>query len=318
MQAYIIRRLLLVIPTLILITIIVFSLIRVIPGDLIELMMDEQSEYTPTPMDREEFMKGLGLETLIYVLYVRWVGSLLQVDLGKSLWSERRVIDEMKRRLPVSIELGLLAIIISQLVAIPVGVFSAIRQDTPSDYVGRTLAISFLCIPNFWLGLLVMLYPAKWWGWVPPVQYVPLLDDPIGNFGQFLIPAVILGLSSSGTTMRIMRTMTLEVLRQDYIRTAWAKGLKERVVITRHALKNALIPVVTIIGLQIPLLIGGTVILEDIFNLPGMGRLILYSLNQRDFTMLSGVNLFIAVFVLFNNLIIDISYSYLDPRIRYK
>jgi len=298
------------------VTIIVFLLSRLIPGSIVDLMLDQQ-EWT-YDVSREDIEASLGLDVPLHVQYGRWMGKILRGDFGTSLWSTRRVVDEMRDRLPVSIELGILAIIIGQTVAIPVGIFSAIRQDRANDYIGRTMAILFLCVPNFWLGTMVMVYPALWWGWSPAMKYIPFVKDPLANLGMFIIPAAIMGLSSSGTVMRMTRTMMLEVLRQDYVRTAWAKGLRERLVIMRHALKNALIPVVTIVGMGIPVLIGGTVIMEQIFNLPGMGRLMIEALNTRDYTMLSGVNLFIAAFVILNNLGVDLSYAYLDPRIRYR
>ena len=203
--------------------------------------------------------------------------------------------DTIIGRLPVTIELGVLAILIGLLIALPVGIYSAIRQDTATDYVGRSAAILGLATPNFWLGIMVMIYPAIWWGWSPSMEWVSLFtEDPLGNLGMFIIPSLILGTASAAATMRMTRTMMLEVLRQDYIRTAWAKGLKERVVIMRHAVKNALIPVVTVIGMQLPILVGGAVIMENIFNLPGLGRLMVNALDQRDYPMVSGINLVFA------------------------
>ena len=211
-----------------------------------------------------------------------------------------------------------MAILIGLLIALPVGIYSAIRQDTAADYAGRSIAIIGLATPNFWLGFMVMIYPAIWWGWAPPLELVPLTEDPLGNLAVFLIPSLILGTASAAATMRMMRTMMLEVLRQDYIRTAWSKGLKERAVVIRHTIKNALIPVVTLIGLQLPILVGGAVIMENIFNLPGIGRLLVNALNDRDYPMVSGVNLFFATGVVLLNLLIDLIYPYLDPRVRYE
>ena len=210
-----------------------------------------------------------------------------------------------------------MAIVIGLVIALPVGIYSAIRQDTAADYLGRSFAILGLATPNFWLGLMVVLYPAIWWGWSPSMELIPLAEDPLGNLGMFLIPSLILGTASAAATMRMTRTMMLEVLRQDYIRTAWAKGLRERVVVMRHAVKNALIPVVTLIGLQLPILIGGSVIMENIFNLPGLGRLMVVALENRDYPVVSGVNLFFAAAVVLFNLLIDLLYSYLDPRVRH-
>ena len=219
--------------------------------------------------------------------------------------------------MPVTIELGVLAIVIGLLIALPVGIYSAIRQDTAADYAGRSIAIIGLATPNFWLAIMVMIYPAIWWGWSPPLELIPFTEDPLGNLGVFLIPSLILGTASAAATMRMTRTMMLEVLRQDYIRTAWSKGLSERVVVMRHAVKNALIPVVTLIGLQLPILVGGSVIMENIFNLPGLGRLLLESLIARDYPVVSGINLVFATMVVGVNLMIDLIYPFLDPRVRY-
>ena len=210
-----------------------------------------------------------------------------------------------------------MAIVIGLVIALPVGIYSAIRQDTAADYVGRTTGIIGMSVPNFWLAIMVMIYPVIWWGWSPPLEWIPFTEDPLGSLKGLFIPSLILGTGMSAGTMRLTRTTMLEVLRQDYIRTAWSKGLNERVVVVRHAVKNALIPVVTMIGMQLPLLVGGSVIIENIFNLPGVGRLFLTALIDRDYPMVSGVNLFLATVVVGANLIIDLIYPYLDPRVRY-
>ena len=204
------------------------------------------------------------------------------------------------------------------MIALPVGIYSAIRQDTAVDYAGRSIAILGLATPNFWLALMVMIYPAVWWGWSPPMRLITFSEDPLGNLGMFLIPSLILGTYLAAATMRMTRTMMLEVLRQDYIRTAWSKGLKERVVVVRHAVKNVLIPVVTMVGLQLPILVGGAVIIENIFNLPGLGRLMLVALNDRDFPVVAGINLVFGTAVMGINLMIDLVYAVLDPRVRYQ
>ena len=245
--------------------------------------------------------------------------GLLQGTLGQSLLrGQEAVEDRIFGRLPVTIELGVMAIVIGFVIALPVGIYSAIRQDTAVDYAGRSIAVIGLATPNFWLGMMVMIFPALWWGWSPPMELVSFTEDPLGNLGVFLIPSLILGTAMAAATMRMTRTMMLEVLRQDYIRTAWSKGLKEKVVVIRHALKNALIPVVTLIGLQLPILVGGAVIMENIFNLPGLGRLLLNALNDRDYPMVSGINLVFATGVVGINLFIDLFYAFLDPRVRYE
>ena len=331
MRAYIIRRLLLIIPTMFILTILVFLSVRFIPGDTIEAMLGKWDLWVE--VDREALERMLGLDVPVHVQYGRWIGvfptpdwvtgeshfkGLLQGSLGHSLVSSRLPVEEkIIGRLPVTIELGVLAIVIGLVIALPVGIYSAIRQDTAADYAGRSIAIIGLATPNFWLGIMVMIYPAIWWGWSPPMEVIPFTEDPLGNLGILIIPSLILGTAMAAATMRMTRTMMLEVLRQDYIRTAWSKGLNERVVVLRHAVKNALIPVVTLIGLQLPLLIGGAVIMEHIFNLPGLGRLMVLALEDRDYPVISGVNLFFATAVVGINLMIDLIYPYLDPRVRY-
>ncbi|MDE0023845.1 MAG: ABC transporter permease [Spirochaetaceae bacterium] len=319
MRAYIIRRLLLMIPTLFILTVLVFLAVRFIPGDIIDLMLGQMQYQYDDTFDREALERMLGLDLPVYVQYGRWLGDiLLRGTLGASMVGVIPIEERIMARLPVTIELGVLAIVIGLVIAIPVGIYSAIRQDTAADYTGRAAAIIGLATPNFWLALMVMIYPSIWWGWVPPMKWVPFAEDPLGNLRVFIIPSLILGTAGAAGTMRLMRTTMLEVLRQDYVRTAWAKGLKERTVIVGHALKNALIPVVTLIGLQLPLLVGGSVIIENIFNLPGLGRLFLNALNSRDYPVVSGLNLVFGVAVLGSNLLVDLIYPYLDPRVRYQ
>ena len=332
MRAYITRRLLLIIPTVFLLSIIVFLSVRFIPGDVIDVIVG-RIETSYATVDREALERRLGLDVPVHVQYGRWIGVLptpdwvtgeshfngiLQGTLGESLLGDFAVEERILDRLPVTVELGVMAIVIGLLIALPVGVYSAIRQDTAADYLGRSIAIIGLATSNFWLGIMVMIFPAIWWSWSPPMTWIPFTEDPLGNLGVFIIPSLILGTAMSAATMRMTRTMMLEVLRQDYIRTAWSKGLKERVVIIRHAIKNALIPVVTLVGMQLPILVGGSVIMENIFNLPGLGRLFLHALNRRDYPVVSGVNLFFATMVIGVNLMIDLIYPYLDPRVRYK
>ena len=319
MRAYIIRRLLLMIPTLLLVSILVFLLIRFIPGDVIDGMF--ASSYRGGSAEtRAELERVLGLDVPAHVQYARWIGDMvLHGTLGKSLLGSAITVEEqILRRVPVTLELGLLAIAIGLVIALPVGIYSAIRRNTLADYAGRTVAVVGLATPNFWLGLLVIVFPAIWWNWTPPIRMIALSDDLLGNLGVFIIPSLILGTYFAAATMRMTRTMMLEVLRQDYVRTAWSKGLRERVVVVRHAIKNALIPVITLTGLQLPVLIGGSVIMENIFNLPGIGRLLLDALLDRDYPMVSGVNLVFAVGVVVINLVVDLLYAFLDPRVRYR
>ena len=318
MRAYIIRRLLLIVPTLFILSVLVFLSVRFLPGDAIDAMLG-RFELQAAEVDREALEHMLGLDVPVHVQYARWIGGILRHgSLGHSLLGSRGAVEEkIVDRLPVTIELGVLAILIGLAIALPVGIYSAMRQDTAADYVGRSVAIIGLATPNFWLATMVVLYPSLWWAWSPPIQWVPFTEDPLENLGVLILPSVILGTALAAATMRMTRTMMLEVLRQDFIRTAWAKGLRERVVVMRHAVKNALIPVVTLIGLQLPILIGGSVIMENIFNLPGLGRLMLVALEDRDYPVVSGVNLVFATAVVLFNLLIDLLYSWLDPRVRY-
>ncbi len=318
MQAYIVRRLLALIPTLFFASVIVFVTVRMIPGDVIDLMLS-QNDIAASKMGREQLEKALGFDTPMWIQYGKWVGNiLLHGDFGKSLWQNTPVGEYLTARLPITFELGLMALIVGLLVAIPIGVYSAVRQDTPGDYVARSFSILMLAVPSFWLGTMVMVFPSIWWGWSPEMKFVPFSENPLQNLSQMIIPAIILGCSLSAITMRLTRTMMLEVLRQDYIRTAWAKGLGENLVVSRHALRNALIPVVTLIGLQAPLLIGGAVIMEQIFVIPGMGLLLLDAVSQRDYPVITGVFLIVGVAVMVINLIVDLSYGLLDPKVRYR
>jgi peptide/nickel transport system permease protein len=312
-RKYLLRRLLVAIPSLLIASFIVFSLPRMIPGDVVQLMLEEKAYGK----DLEDLRAKLGLNRPIYVQYFEWAGRVLRGDLGESLWTKRPVLEELERRLPISLELGLLALLFALLMATPVGVIAAIRQDTLGDYAARSMAILGLSVPGFWIATLVVLLPAIWWGWSPPIQFTELSKNAWAHFAQFLLPAAILALASAAAIMRLTRAMLLDVLRQDYVRTAWAKGLRERVVVLKHSLKNAVIPVVTVLGLQIAQILGGTVIFEQIFGLPGMGRFLFDAINQRDYPVIQGINLLIVSVVVIMNLLVDATYALLDPRIRY-
>ena len=293
---------------------IVFSLTRLIPGDVVVLMFEEKA-YAK---DLDALRAKLGLDKPLYVQYVTWLAKVVQGDLGESLWTKRPVLEEMVRRLPVSAELGALAIVVALLLALPIGVLSAIRQDTMQDYSARSLAIIGLSVPAFWKATLVIVLPSIWFGWAPPLQFTPYAQNPWQHLSQFIAPAIILGIASGASIMRLTRALMLEVLRQDYIRTAWSKGLRERRVVLKHAFKNAIIPVVTIVGIQIGQIASGTVIMETIFGLPGMGRFLVDAIYQRDYPVVQGVNLLIASIIVCVNLLVDMTYAYLDPRIRYQ
>lgn len=303
------------IPTLIGISIVVFLMVRFIPGDVVDTIL---GEYGAADQElREKLREEYNLNDSVVTQYGSWISDVVRGDLGDSIVSGRSVSGELRQRSVPSIELAVLTLILGIIIAIPIGIVSATRQDTWLDYIARSGAIGFLAVPSFWLGTLIVTLPSRWWGWTPPLEYRDFADDPVRNIYILIIPASILALAFAGTVMRLMRAQMLEVLNQDYIRTAWSKGLRERTVITRHALKNALIPVVTVIGLQIPVLVGGLVIVEQIFGIPGIGSYLFQSIGARDYPIVQGVNLAVAVVVLLSNLAVDVTYAYLDPRIRY-
>lgn len=314
MQRYILRRLLLTIPALLGVTILVSAMVRLLPGDAVALMLQEYNSYA---QDAEDLRARLGLNKPFHVQYLDWIGGIARGDLGNSLRDQTPIRDELATRLPVTLELGLLGLLISLLIAIPLGVYSAVRQDTISDYLARSGAIAMLAIPGFWFGTLAITLPSLWFKWTPPLRYTRLSEDPGKNLGQMILPAVILGIGLSGSLMRLTRAQMLEVLRQDYIRTSRAKGLNERATIFRHALRNAIIPIITLLGLQMAVLIGGAVVLESIFVLPGMGRYLLESLNSRDYPVVQAIVLIFASMIIMVNLVVDLMYAWLDPRIRY-
>jgi len=313
LRKYVLRRLLVASASLAIASLAVFSLPRLIPGDAVQLMLDERAYGK----DLEDLRAKLGLDQPIYLQYFEWLGRVVRGQLGESLWTRRPVIDELARRLPVSLELGLMALCFSISIALPVGIVAAVRQDSFADYVTRSLAILGLSVPGFWIATLAVLLPAIWWGWSPPIQFTEFSVNPWAHVSQFVLPAVILGVASAAAIMRLTRAMLLDVLRQDYVRTAWAKGVSERCVVLKHSLKNALIPVVTVLGIQVAQILGGTVIFETIFGLPGMGRFLFDAINQRDYPVIQGINLLIVSVVVVMNLTVDAFYAYLDPRIRY-
>jgi peptide/nickel transport system permease protein len=314
MSTYILRRLALFVPTLIGVSVVVFVLVRLLPGDATTMLLQDAKS---SAADEAALKHQLGLDQPLVVQYVSWVGTLARGDLGRSFKSRNPVADELGGRIPVTVELGIMALVIAICIAIPIGVISAARQDTWADYVSRSTAIGLLAIPGFWLGTLVVTLPSVWWGWTPPLRYTRLFDDPSKNLAQVIIPALILGLGLSGGLMRLIRTQMLEVLRQDFVRTAAAKGLAEHSIVVRHALKNAFIPALTVLGLQVSLLISGTVVLESIFVLPGMGRYLLESVQARDYPAVQGLNLLFATVIIVSNLMVDLLYGWLDPRVRY-
>jgi peptide/nickel transport system permease protein len=315
MRQYVLRRIALAIPTLVLVSVIVFAIMRLMPGDVV-IRMVEGHAYAPTV---EALRKELGLDRPAYLQYAEWVGGILfRGDFGNSYWTRQPIWDEFISRFPVTLGLAALTILSSVVIGVLVGIVSAVRQDTASDYVGRILAILALSIPYFGLAVLVVVLPSIYFKWTPVYTYVPFTTDPLQNLKIMLVPALVFGVTRAGPIMRIMRSALLEVLRQDYIRTAWSKGLPERAIVLRHALKNAMIPVVSLIGLQMPLYIGGSVIIEAIFRLPGVGLFFFEALTRLDYPVVQSVNLIVAAMVVGLNLVIDLSYAFLDPRIRYR
>lgn len=314
MSQYLAKRVLFAIGVLFVISIVVFTAVRMVPGDVcaIVLASPDVDEQQCTAIEQE-----LGLDEPVVTQYLKWMGGILTGDWGTALISKRDVWGEIKTRIPLTIELTLLSTLFALVLAIPMGVFSAIRQDTVTDYLLRFLAIGWLSIPAFWLGTMLVVFPSNWWGYTPPVGYVDIWDDPLKNLEQLYLPAIALGIGLSASLARVTRSSMLEVLRQDYVRTARAKGLNERMVVMRHGLRNAMIPVVTLFGLQFGVLLGGTVVLESIFSLPGLGALTLGAVTIKDYPQIQGLVLFFAIVLVSINLVVDMSYAWFDPRIRY-
>ena len=313
MRNYVLRRLLVAVPSLLVASLIVFTLPRLIPGDVVQLMLEEKAYGK----DLEELRAKLGLDRSIPVQYATWLGEVTRGNLGDSLWTRQPVLTELSRRLPVTLTLGAMALMVAILIGVPIGVVSAARPDGMLDFITRSGAILGLSIPAFVQAIVVILVPAIWWGWTPMIRFVEFSKDPLTYLLQFVLPAVILGIASAAAIMRLTRGMLLEVLRQDYVRTAWAKGVGERVIVLKHALKNAIIPVITVLGLQVAQIAGGAVIIETIFSLPGMGQLLVESILQRDYPVIQGINLLVVTIIVVTNLGVDLMYAVIDPRIRY-
>lgn len=320
MARYILTRMVSVVPVVLVVSLIVFTLIRVAPGDVVELMMEGMAtggslgsaEKTAARLRAE-----LGLDKPIYVQYFVYLGDVLHGDFGNSVWTGRPALGEIRKALPVTVELTVMSMAIAVLIAVPLGTVSAVRQDTWIDYVARIGAIVGLSLPTFWTGTLIVVFLALLWGYAVPLHYATLVENPWSNLQKMALPSVVLGIGLAGSLARMVRSALLEVLRQEYVRTALGKGLTEWVVVVRHAMKNALIPVVTIMGLQLGTLLGGTVIVETIFSVPGIGSLTVSAIQRRDFTQLQANVLFFATLLLLMNLSVDLLYSWLDPRIKY-
>ncbi|GBD11367.1 Glutathione transport system permease protein GsiC [bacterium HR23] len=315
MRDYLIRRFLLLIFTVWGVSVVIFLIMRVVPGDPIMALMGEGGA---TKEQIAKIRRDLGLDRPLAVQYFDWLWDTLRLDLGKSLWKGTDITWELKTRLPVTLELAVMSLLLVVIIAMVSGVLSALRQDTWVDYFFRVFTIGGLALPAFWVGILVILALALWFNWLPTIQYVPFFENPRENLIQFIFPAVVIGWRGAAVTGRMVRSSMLEVLREDYIRTARAKGLAERVVVLRHALKNASLPVVTVLGIEATLLLGGVVVIEQVFSLPGLGRALVQSIYYRDYPMVQFLVTFFAVVTVVINLLVDITYGWLDPRIRYE
>jgi peptide/nickel transport system permease protein len=311
---YILRRLLLLVPTLIGMSLLIFIMLRLLPGDVVDIMTGGD---TPASAEQKRALReSFGLDKPLPVQYVDWIAGMAQGDLGKSLRTRESVTGILVRSLPVTLELALLAVLMATVTAIPLGVLSATRPDASVDYWSRIAGLIGLSLPNFWLATLVLLFTSLWFQWVPPVNYISPLTNPLGNLAQMAIPAAAIALHLMAIVMRMTRTMMLEVLRQDYVRTARAKGAGERLVVYRHALRNALIPVVSVIGFQVGALMGGSAIVEVIFGLNGIGNTLVQGIFNRDYPLIQASALFLATIFVVVNLCVDVIYGYLDPRVK--
>ena len=314
MRQFIVVRLISMVFTLFGLSVFVFLLARLIPGDVVQVSL-EQAERTPEMV--QELRSFFGLDQPLHVQYWNWLSGVLQGDLGTSWRSGNSVMGLILDRLSVTAELTVLAMVVSTGLGVPLGILAATRQNSPMDYLVRVMSMFSLSIPEFWQGIMLILVLSITLGWIPSLEYVDFWNDPATNLSIMILPAISVGTVASANIVRMTRATMLEELRQDYVRTARAKGLHDRVVIYSHALKNTLIPVVTIAGLQIGYLMGGIVVMEAVFTLPGVGRLMLLAISQRDYPLIQGVVLFIATIFVFSNLLVDVLYAYVNPRIRY-
>ena len=314
MRRYIVGRLLLMIPTFIGVAILTFVIMRAVPGDIVALRY-AGSSVPQDVIDQERHI--LGLDKPMWAQFVDWMTSISHLDLGQSLWTGHSVIDEVQVRVPLSIELAVLATLFAVALAIPLGVVAAVKQDTWIDYAIRVFSIGGLAMPSFWIGIMMVLVTLTLWGWAPPVVFTPLFEDPIANLAGLILPAIAVGYRYSAVSMRMTRSTVLEVLREDYVRTARAKGLRETLVVVRHALRNALLPVVTVVSLEFAFLIGGLVVTEQVFNLNGIGKLLVDAVAHRDYPLIQALVLLLAAVFVIVNFVVDMIYVVLDPRIRY-
>ena len=317
MLSYLVNRLLLVIPTLAGVAVLIFFLLRVVPGDIVEVKLRGDGG-NPTQEVVEAERKRLGLDRPMYQQFADWMVGLATLDLGISMWTERPVTEEISLRLELSFQVAIMASLIATLIALPMGTLSALLRDTWVDYLIRIITIAGLAVPSFWLGMLTIISLLFFFNWLPPLTYTPLYVDPWQNMAQLIWPALAVGYRYSAVVARMMRSSIIEVMNEDYIRTARAKGVYERLVVMRHAMRNAMLPALTVMGLEFAFLIGGLVVTEQVFNLNGIGRLFVQAVGRNDFTLIQSLVMLTAVVFVLSNLVVDLLYAVLDPRIRYK
>ncbi len=315
MTTYVLRRLLLMIPTLVGVAVLTFFIMRVVPGDVVALRYSQAGSAPQEVIDRERAL--LGLDKPLLEQFADFMGGAIRLDFGRSLWTDRPVAEEIGSRFGISLELAILAALIATCLAVPLGVLAAVKQDTWVDYVIRVFSIAGLATPSFWLGIVMILALVVWFRWAPPLIFRPLWEDPVANLGQLIWPALAVGYRYSAVAMRMTRSSVLDVLREDYVRTARSKGLRETVVIVRHALRNSLLPVVTVISLEFAFLFGGLVVTEQVFNVNGLGKLLVDAVAHRDYTLVQALVLIFSFIFVFVNFVVDMFYGVLDPRIRY-
>lgn len=317
MTRFIARRVLLMIPTLFAVAVLIFVLVRIVPGDIVELRLVSGGSFVTKGVIEAERAR-LGLNKPIGTQFVQWIAGIGRLNLGISMWTGAPISEEIAIRLPLSLQLAVMASLVAVVLAVPLGMLAALRRGTWADYAVQLFAVAGLATPSFWLGILLILFLLTYFHWLPPLTFTPLWRDPWANLAQLIWPALAVGYRYSAVTTRMTRSAVLEVLREDYIRTAWSKGLAERAVVFRHALRNALVPVITVIGLEFAFLIGGLVVTEQVFNLNGVGRLFVDAVTRRDYTLIQGLLLLVAFVYVAVNFLNDLLFAWLDPRITYR
>jgi peptide/nickel transport system permease protein len=317
MTRYVLARLVLIVPTLLTVAVLIFILVRIVPGDIVELRLVSGGSFV-TPGVVEAERERLGLNKPIWDQFVEWIAGIFRLDLGVSMWSGNPVTQEISIRLPLSLQLAVMASLIATAIAIPLGTLAALHRGRWIDHVVQIISVAGLAVPSFWLGILIILVLLGVFGYLPPLTFTPFIENPRANLAQLIWPALAVGYRYSAVTTRMTRSALLEILREDYVRTAWAKGLTRQVILRRHALRNALLPVVTVIGLEFAFLIGGLVVTEQVFNLNGVGKLVVEAISQRDYTLIQGLMLLVALGYVLVNFIVDLLYAWLDPRITYQ